>query len=108
MKNAEIISEEIIPDDVWEALCKKFGAKQSPRVRFDHDEGKLVAYEDDSFREFRLQICFVGNRMAFEWDRDAFLEYMEATFHDSVSRAMKNMREELNRLRSQGQNNVVN
>ncbi len=43
MNNAEIISEEIIPDDVWEALCQKFGAKQSPRLRFDHDEWKMVA-----------------------------------------------------------------
>ena len=66
------ISEEILPLDVWEEFCKKFGAKPVPRIRFDGE--KMVQYDDGS-REFTLRLSFLGKPEFFEMESEMFLEY---------------------------------
>ena len=95
IKNAVIVSEEIIPGDVWERFCAKVGAKPLPKIAADRSDGKLELYEDTMTRRFELHVSFVGTQSLFEMNREGFLAYMERTFHESVSRAMKKAREDL-------------
>ena len=107
MKNAVIISEEVVPGDAWERFCERFGAKAVTRFRFDADTKSFTAYDDGSIRHFTLHLDFEGGQSAFEMDADTFLEYMEQTFHESVRSACAEMREEIIRLRSAGQKKVL-
>lgn len=107
MENAVIISEEVVPGDVWERFCERFGAKAVTRFRFDADTKSFTAHEDSSFQHFTLHLDFEGSQSAFEMAADAFLEYMEQTFHESVRSACAEMREEIIRLRSAGQKKVL-
>ena len=104
MKSVEIVSEEIIPLDLWEQFCAKYGAKPELRVYFDGD--KLKEYDDGS-RRFILNVSFLGAPNFFVREPEMFMKYMEQTFHDGVRRAVSQMREELNILRSKGQKTVI-
>lgn len=100
IKNAVIVSEEIIPGNVWEGFCAKVGAKPLPKIAVDRSDGKLEFYEDTMTRRFELHVSFVGTQSLFEMNREGFLVYMERTFHESVSQAMKKAREDLAQIQA--------
>ena len=98
VNNVVIVDEKIIPADVWEQFCQKVGAQPLTRIKTERSEGETLFYEDLSTRQFKLNLSFVGTQQMFEMNREAFLHYMEHTFHESVTRAMRKAREDLEEI----------
>lgn len=91
--------------DLWEAFCARFGGKPA---KLQVTENGVEPIEDPFRRQFRFTVTLGIHRDMFERDPMRTVEYMQEVIEQAAKRAGKEMRAELIKMRSTGQNSVVN
>lgn len=90
------MSEKIIKADAWDKLCEKCGAKPiTTGIRFNGERFE----EDPNKRVFKIACCVVLDRVGFLLNPEAALDVMEQEFVNQIQTAIRNLREETERLR---------
>lgn len=91
---------------LWEAFCERFGGKPRQEIK-KTEEGNFKTVTNPSCRTFRFTVQQDIEQAWFEKDPEYTIDYMTHQIEEAARRANRNMKDELEKLRSQGQKTVI-